>query len=142
MGINLAEVQQKIDRLLKNQEDLLSKTYDIFFNTESKVVELEQLNAEGKLQTVKIPNYSKVSEVASPVGAIVVWPGIDIPENWMACNGKEINREANIELYNIAKKDKEQPQLPFGEGDKVNTFCLPDLTKNNLPGTVYIIRVK
>ena len=142
MGLNLYEVQQKIERLLKNQTDMYSNAYDCFYNPEKKDVILKQIDTKGVTKEVKVPNYSKVLSLSSPIGSIFLWPGKNIPEGWMECDGKTVKRNDYLELFAVAKKGGEQPASPFGTGDAVNTFGLPDFRKQALPGTRYIIRIK
>jgi len=60
MGVNLAEVQQKIDRLLYNIAEQNRHAYSIFYDPNPQDVELPQLDENGNLTTVKIPNRAKI----------------------------------------------------------------------------------
>jgi hypothetical protein len=60
MGINLAEIQQKVDRLLYNIAEQNRRAYSLFFDPNPQEVELPQLDENGNLITVKIPNRAKV----------------------------------------------------------------------------------
>ena len=142
MGLNLAEVQQKIDNLITHQQELLKKSFKLFYSPNPEDVEMEQIDKDGMLKKYSIPNYAKVSGLSAPVGAIVMWPGKEAPENWEICNGKELKREVFPQLFHIAVQGGEQPAGAFGKGDNVNTFTLPDMTKNTIPGINYIIRTR
>ena len=60
MGINLAEIQQKVDRLLFNMAEQNRRAYSVFYDPNPQDVELPQLDENGNLVTVKIPNRAKV----------------------------------------------------------------------------------
>lgn len=142
MGLNLYEVQQKIERLLENQTDMYNNAYDCFYNPEKKDVILKQMDIKGEKKEIKVPNYSKILSLSSPIGSIVLWGGNDVPEGWMECSGITVKRNDYLELFTIAKKGGEQPAEPFGTGDAVNTFGLPNFSIQAFAGTKYIIRVK
>lgn len=55
-----------------------------------------------------------------PVGSIMLWAGIDIPQNWALCNGEKYKVEENPELY-AAIGDT------YGSGP-TGFFRIPDLT--------------
>ena len=56
----------------------------------------------------------------APVGSIMLWGGIDIPQNWALCNGEKYKVEENPELY-AAIGDT------YGSGP-TGFFRIPDLT--------------
>lgn len=62
MSINLAEVNQKVMRLITNMSEQNKKFYDMFYNPEPLDVQLPQINEEGELVTVTIPNMSKIMQ--------------------------------------------------------------------------------
>ena len=59
-GVNLAELQQKVDRLLFNMSEQNRRAYSVFYDPNPQDVELPQLDENGNLTTVKIPNRAKV----------------------------------------------------------------------------------
>lgn len=54
-----------------------------------------------------------------PIGAIISYPSISIPEGFLACNGQAVSRTKYINLFNILG-------TAFGSGDGSTTFNLPD----------------
>ncbi len=57
---------------------------------------------------------------AVPVGALITWPGEDIPAGWMICDGREVSREDHATLFALIGGT-------YGFGDHMTTFNLPDL---------------
>jgi len=62
MSINLAEIQQKIDRLLFNIAEQNRRAYQLFYDPNPQDVELPQLDENGNLITVKIPNRALIKK--------------------------------------------------------------------------------
>lgn len=62
MSINLAEIQQKVDRLLYNIAEQNRKAYQLFYDPNPQDVSLPQLDENGNLVTVSIPNRAKILE--------------------------------------------------------------------------------
>ena len=60
MGLNLAEIQQKLDRLIQNMSEQNRRAYQIFYDPTPQDVELPQLDENGNLITVRIPNRAKI----------------------------------------------------------------------------------
>jgi len=60
MGLNLAEIQQKLDRLIQNMSEQNRRAYQIFYDPNPQDVELPQLDENGNLITVTIPNRAKI----------------------------------------------------------------------------------
>ncbi len=61
-GINLAELQQKVDRLLFNMAEQNRRAYQLFYDPNPQDVELPQLDENGNLITVKIPNRALIKK--------------------------------------------------------------------------------
>lgn len=55
-----------------------------------------------------------------PIGVIVEYASDKIPPNWLLCDGRELDRIAYKNLFNIIG-------TKYGSGDGTNTFNLPDL---------------
>ena len=55
-----------------------------------------------------------------PVGAVIPWPGIDVPSGWNLCDGRSVVRSDHQELFALLG-------TIYGEGDGSTTFNLPDL---------------
>jgi len=62
MSINLAEIQQKVDRLLYNIAEQNRKAYQLFYDPNPQDVSLPQLDENGNLVTVSIPNIAKIKK--------------------------------------------------------------------------------
>ena len=62
MSINLAEIQQKVDRLLYNIAEQNRKAYQLFYDPNPQDVSLPQLDENGNLITVSIPNRAKIKK--------------------------------------------------------------------------------
>ena len=58
-----------------------------------------------------------------PIGSIITFTRIDIPNNYLLCDGSEISRITYNKLFTIISTN-------FGEGDNETTFNLPLLTDN------------
>lgn len=58
-----------------------------------------------------------------PIGAVLVWPVSTPPVNFLICDGSAISRITYSTLFNLFLTDS----LPYGNGDGINTFNLPDL---------------
>ncbi len=62
MGINLAEIQQKVDRMLYNIAEQNRRAYQLFYDPNPMDVELPQIDENGNLITVSIPNRAKIKK--------------------------------------------------------------------------------
>ena len=60
MGLNLAEIQQKLDRLIQNIAEQNRQAYQIFYDPNPQDVTLLQLDENGNLVNVTIPNRAKI----------------------------------------------------------------------------------
>ena len=60
MGLNLAEIQQKLDRLIQNMSEQNRRAYQIFYDPNPQDVTLPQLDENGNLVNVTIPNRAKI----------------------------------------------------------------------------------
>ncbi|MEO2067924.1 MAG: hypothetical protein ABGX27_00215 [Desulfurobacteriaceae bacterium] len=60
MTVNLAEIGQKLDRLIYNMSEQNKRAYSVFYDPNPQDVELPQLDENGNLVTVKIPNRAKI----------------------------------------------------------------------------------
>lgn len=55
-----------------------------------------------------------------PIGAILPFSGLNIPENWLVCDGRAVSRTEYAQLYAVIGR-------LYGPGDGSTTFNLPDL---------------
>lgn len=62
MGLNLAEIQQKLDRLIQNMSEQNRRAYQIFYDPNPQDVTLPQLDENGNLVNVTIPNRAKIKQ--------------------------------------------------------------------------------
>ena len=60
MTFNFSELQQKIDRLLYNIAEQNRRAYQLFYDPTPRDVELPQLDENGNLTTIRIPNRAKI----------------------------------------------------------------------------------
>ncbi len=60
MGLNLAEIQQKLDRLIQNMSEQNRRAYQIFYDPNPQDVTLPRLDENGNLVNVTIPNRAKI----------------------------------------------------------------------------------
>ena len=64
----------------------------------------------------------------APIGSIIAYGGVNIPEGWLKCDGTAVSRTEFSELFAALS-------ISWGAGDGVNTFHLPDLRGRFLRGT-------
>lgn len=62
MTVNLAETGQKLDRLIYNMSEQNKRAYSVFYDPTPQDVELPQLDENGNLITVKIPNRAMIKK--------------------------------------------------------------------------------
>jgi microcystin-dependent protein len=55
-----------------------------------------------------------------PVGTVSWYAGLEAPEGWLLCNGSEVGRAEEPELFAVIG-------TIYGDGDEVTTFNLPDV---------------
>lgn len=68
---------------------------------------------------------AQVSGDTLPIGSIIPFPGISIPENWLLCDGRAISRTTYSNLFNVIG-------TTYGVGDGSTTFNIPNL-KGRVP---------
>lgn len=141
MSLNLAELQQKVDRLLHNVTDQLKNHFELFYSPTPADINLEQYDQEGNLESLTVPNYTKMQKQSSPAGCIIIYSGIEIPQNWLLCDEQEVSINDYPVLFSIAKKGTEEIQPPFSSGADDQHFKLPNI-QTGIDGTVYIIKAK
>lgn len=69
----------------------------------------------------------QVNESLMPTATIVPMATENVPEGWLLCDGREINREEYQELFSFIGTH-------YGEGDGKTTFHLPDLRGRTIVG--------
>lgn len=57
---------------------------------------------------------------SSPVGSMMLWPTNTAPTGWLICDGREVSRGENADLFNVIG-------ITYGFGNGSTTFNLPDL---------------
>ena len=77
---------------------------------------LAALDANGNLKD----SGGSIVSVAPPVGSITMYGGSSAPNGWLYCNGQEVSRTIQSNLFNAIG-------ITFGNGDGSTTFNLPDL---------------
>jgi len=94
MTFNFSELQQKMDRLLYNIAEQNRKAYQLFYDPTPRDVQLPQLDENGNLITVTIPNRAKIkAEVASFIsGARSEFGAVNIiPDPYLKYQGTDSN---------------------------------------------------
>jgi microcystin-dependent protein len=54
-----------------------------------------------------------------PIGTVVLFTGLNVPPNWLQCDGSNISRTRYSHLFSVIG-------TLYGVGDHVNTYTLPD----------------
>lgn len=57
-----------------------------------------------------------------PIGAILEWGGMEVPEEWLLCNGQSLNKEEYEELFKVLG-------IKYGGNSEDNTFNLPQIRR-------------
>lgn len=65
--------------------------------------------------------------MAVPPGTIVVFAGTVAPDGWLLCDGSEVSRASYGPLFAVVG-------TIYGQGDRVNTFALPELRGRTVVG--------
>lgn len=71
------------------------------------------------------------SSALVPVGGIVLYAGINLPSNYLECNGQTVNTSEYNNLYEVLNTTE----------NKTDTFTIPNLSTGN-EKTKYIMRAK
>lgn len=79
--------------------------------------------------TAPVGKQSVASDVLSPTGATIAWPGEKntIPSGWLLCDGSEVSRTQYPNYFKIVG-------TAYGAGDGSKTFNLPNLQKRSPMG--------
>ena len=77
---------------------------------------LAQFTATGTIED----SGGNIASLGTPTGAVIPFAGSSAPSGWFFCNGQELNRSTNSELFSAIG-------TTFGEGDGSTTFAVPDL---------------
>ena len=134
MTFNFAELQQKVDRLLHNIAEQNRRAYQLFYDPTPQDVELPQLDENGSLITVKIPNRAKIkAEVDSFIsGARKEYPFVNLikREHWRF----EKDSNGNFQHpFNFFTSDSVSPTLSFVDmSDSNQRDSLPQVVKDML----------
>ncbi len=151
MGLNLAEIQQKLDRLIQNMSEQNRRAYQIFYDPTPQDVTLPQLDENGNLVNVTIPNRAKIK---AQVDNFIAGAETNIKGWWVqnynvssidelvnAINDTPFGGLVNIYLQNDITIDRDidisgKQVFIHGDGHKlsVNTFKVKD-TNNTVVGT-------
>lgn len=76
------------------------------------------------------PQFPPNSNDSNPIGTILLYAASKPPPGYLICDGREVSRKEYKQLYKILKEDK----LPYGIGDGISTFNLPDLRGRTVIG--------
>lgn len=83
----------------------------------ARLLPMTSVSGEDLRSDITVPG---VDIYALPVGAIVPWPGADIPSGWYVCDGRPLLRTDHQVLFQVLG-------TIYGAGDGLTTFNLPDL---------------
>jgi microcystin-dependent protein len=72
-----------------------------------------------------------IAEAVSPIGTIVSYAFSTAPTGWLLCDGQPVSRSTYANLHTLMANDG----YPYGNGDGVNTFNVPDLRRRTAVGT-------
>jgi len=116
MGLNLAEIQQKLDRLIQNMSEQNRRAYQIFYDPTPQDVELPQLDENGNLVNVTIPNRALIKkqmwdDVGKAVGYWYRYLWVD------PVNGDDNNPGTSTAPLKTVNKAVDT--VPFGGGARV-----------------------
>jgi len=134
MGLNLAEIQQKLDRLIQNMSEQNRRAYQIFYDPNPQDVTLPQLDENGNLVNVTIPNRAKILEdfTAWREGAREEYPFANLikKEHW------RFEKDANGNFQHpfvFWTPDSVSPDLSFVDmSDSNQRDSLPQIVKDML----------
>ena len=56
-----------------------------------------------------------------PIGTVIMFTGLELPANWLRCDGSNISRTTYSQLFSVIG-------TLYGVGDHVKTFALPDFS--------------
>lgn len=96
-----------------------------FINAQAPALNDENLN---KMQdNIERAINAQVSGDTLPIGTVLPYTNETAPENWLVCNGSELDRTEYNHLFAIIG-------TTFGEGDGSTTFNLPNLKGRTIVG--------
>ena len=95
-------------------------------------------NTDAYIENVEIRQFPDLwneaqasSSALVPVGGIVLYAGINLPSNYLECNGQTVNTSEYNSLYEVLNTTE----------NKTDTFTIPNLSTGN-EKTKYIMRAK
>lgn len=117
---------------------------NVLIDGELNINNITYIDAEGKIGIGKTPQYPldvqgdinftgdllyngvKLKDPI-PVGTIIPYTSLLIPDGWLTCDGRELSRSEFIELFTIIG-------TTYGIGNGLTTFNLPDLRGRDIIG--------
>lgn len=95
-------------------------------------------NADAYIENIEIRQFPDLwneaqasSSALVPVGGIVLYAGVNIPNNYLECNGQTVNTSEYNNLYEVLNTTE----------NKTDTFTIPNLSTGH-EKTKYIMRAK
>jgi microcystin-dependent protein len=76
---------------------------------------------------VGVASLEAVLDTIVPVGTVIAFAGVSVPDGWLLCNGAAISRSVYTRLFTAI-------DIAHGYGDNSTTFNLPDLRGRFLRG--------
>jgi microcystin-dependent protein len=77
--------------------------------------------------SVGVASLEAVLDTIVPVGTVIAFAGVSVPDGWLLCNGAAISRSVYTRLFTAI-------DIAHGYGDNSTTFNLPDLRGRFLRG--------
>ena len=101
------------------------------FQTHSTSLQNDSERYNHRLPNYPIVEYSR--DISVPTGNIVIKTTDNVPDGYLLCDGAELSREIESTLFSVIGTF-------YGDGDGVNTFCLPDLEDEERSTHQYMIK--
>lgn len=101
------------------------------FQTHSTSLQNDSERYDHRLLNYPIVEYSR--DISVPTGNIVIKTTDNVPDGYLLCDGTELSREIESTLFSVIGTF-------YGDGDGINTFCLPDLEDEERSTHQYMIK--
>ena len=129
MGFNVTALAQKArTQTLIVDSDLDMGQYDVIAtDVKGDTAEFSEfVGGVGNFEKLEFQNGEPSGY--NPIGSIIAFSSLTVPDNWLACNGAAVSRETYAELFNVIG-------TTFGGGNGSTTFNLPNLNNRTLRGS-------
>lgn len=86
----------------------------------------EEEAALGYMEDVKAWIQELSNTMFTPIGAVIMYVGYDVPEGWLVCNGDTYLKSEYPELYQVLGSNFDKPQ-----GEPTDFFSTPNLSERS-----------